>query len=113
LGAQEVRNTQNIATSGFSLGVSIDAGETGANIGSLSGAGGVSEATSQLASQSSALESAQRRARTQTEQFEQFTPRWLSVEFIGFLRSADGGGQQTSYYNDSEVDEEEEEKKAS
>jgi hypothetical protein len=82
LGATEVVNAQNISFTAGSVGVPSSSG--GANLGALSGMGGLSE-TDKLASQTSSM-AAERNAAAQDEAklAEGFVPKWLDVKVVTF-----------------------------
>ena len=82
LGATEVVNAQNISFTAGSVGVSSSSG--GANLGALSGMGGLSE-TDKMAAQTSAM-AGDKSAAAQAEAAlaESFVPKWLDVKVISF-----------------------------
>ncbi len=91
LGASEVLNAQNIDVAGTSVGVPQAA--TGPSVGTLVGAGTVSE-TSKMAEESAAMKSAEERFSSRVAELsDQLVPKWVSVEVTGFVDSGDEGEQ--------------------
>ncbi len=92
LGARRVKNVQNIDVGGVSVGVP-DVSGGGAGIGTLSGAGGLSE-TSSFSEETALGGSPQDRFSKMVEALsDSLVPKWLAVEVIGFVEE-DNGEQQ-------------------
>lgn len=82
LGATEVVNAQNISFTAGSVGVPTASG--GANLGALSGMGGLSE-TDEMASQTSSMAAEKSAAAQEAAKLaEAFAPKWLDVKVISF-----------------------------
>ncbi len=82
LGATKVLNAQNIDVAGLSVGV--PQASTGPSMGTLVGAGTVSE-TAKMAEESAAMKSAEDRFASRVAQLaDQLVPKWIAVEVIGF-----------------------------
>jgi filamentous hemagglutinin family protein len=80
LGAEEVRNTQNIQVSGISVGVPQAASATG-SIAALSGTSNLSDSSS-LSSQMAGISSSS--AHTGKTSDDEYVPKWVKVMVIGF-----------------------------
>lgn len=83
IGAKEVRNVQNIESSGVAVGVPQPS-EGAGNVGALSGAGELGKTVSDISNEAG-MEKAREKAEQTTESLAKaFTPKWLKVEFVGF-----------------------------
>jgi hypothetical protein len=102
LGAQEVRNIQNIEVAGISVGVTLTP-DTSANLGALTGTSGLTD-TAKLAEQAAGIGSS--RADKDAKQFsETFVPKWVKVMVIGFEDDGSGDGQDDEEKRDNDKDE--------
>ena len=90
IGAQQVRNTQNIQVSGVSVGVPL----TNTNAGSLTALSGTSSLneSSQLSEEMSGISSSAAKSSAAAE--ESYVPKWVKVMVIGF--GDDEQGQDNS-----------------
>jgi len=87
LGATEVLNAQNIDVSGTSVGVPQT--NTGPSVGTLVGAGTISE-TNKIVEESAAMQSAEKRfSERVAELSDQLVPKWIAVEVVGFEEDDD------------------------
>ncbi|MBU2481980.1 MAG: filamentous hemagglutinin family protein [Proteobacteria bacterium] len=83
IGAREVRNAQNIQSTGVSFGFTKPS-ESSANIGGFSGGGGLSETASLTESGATLASAAAGRLNEPLPEGYSFEPKWVDVEVIGF-----------------------------
>jgi len=83
LNALVLTNTQNISVGGLSSGASISQ-DASADVGALSGAGGLANAVNQMDEETELLSARERFSDYVAELSENLVPKWLSIEVIGF-----------------------------
>lgn len=82
LGAKEIRNVQNIQTTGFALGFTKPS-ESSAGIGGITGGGGLAD-TGLATEENSQMTAAKKRFNEPLPEGYSFEPRWVDIEVVDF-----------------------------